>query len=76
MIQVDRDNAPVPSARGEGITLYFICESAEAVYNQAIERGISASELETGNGMEYTNIVDPDGYSLCFESPTTESPNL
>lgn len=75
MIQVDHDDSPISSTRGEGITLYFICESAEAVYNQAIERGIAASDIEIGNGMKYTNIADPDGYSLCFESPTTEPPS-
>ncbi len=72
MIQVDRDGQEGPDVRGQGIVLYFICENAAAVYNQAQERGIAAAELQIGNGMQYTEIVDPDGYALCFESPATE----
>lgn len=55
---------------GEGVTIYFICEDALAIYRAIISRGISASRPFVGNGMWITSLADPDGYQLCFESPT------
>lgn len=72
MLQEDHEGKPVASKRGAGVKLYFICEDAKLVYEQATGRGIEASEIEVGNGMDFTDITDPDGYKLCFESPTIE----
>jgi len=55
---------------GEGVTLYFICEDAPAVYRTAVARGLVASRPEVGNGMWVTELKDPDGYRIAFESPT------
>jgi hypothetical protein len=61
----------VPSGRvGEGVSLCFICEDAVALYDALRLRGIEASEPQVGNAMWVTDVSDPDGYRLFFESAT------
>src|SRR5262245_32734470 len=55
---------------GNGVSLCFMCRDAIAIYHQARERGLDASEPEVGNGLWVTGLSDPDGYKLFFESPT------
>lgn len=55
---------PIPG----GINLIFQCEDAIALYHQYLSLG--ASEPEVGNGLWVTQVTDPDGYKLFFESPT------
>jgi lactoylglutathione lyase len=55
---------------GEGVTLFFICEDAIAIYHEARARGLEASEPQVGNAMWVTSLSDPDGYRLDFESLT------
>jgi lactoylglutathione lyase len=55
---------------GEGVSLYFICEDAVALYDEFRSRGILASEPQVGNSMWVTCLKDPDGYNLNFESMT------
>lgn len=55
---------------GEGVTIYFICRDALAIYREVMSRGIEATRPHVGNGMWTTCVVDPDGYRLEFESPT------
>jgi lactoylglutathione lyase len=63
----------VPQGKpGEGVSLYFICEDAVALYDEFRSRGIDSSEPEVGNGMWVTALNDPDGYRILFESPTKE----
>jgi lactoylglutathione lyase len=59
-----------PSNAGDGITLNFTCEDAIALYNEYRSRGLNPSEPEVGNGLWVTEVVDPDGYKLFFNSPT------
>ena len=56
--------APIPG----GINLTFTCDDAIALYHQYLPLG--ASEPEVGNGLWVTQVTDPDGYKLFFESPT------
>jgi len=56
--------------RGEGVTIYFICADALAIYRDAVSRGLHPEEPFVGNGMWVTMLDDPDGYRLGFESPT------
>ena len=56
--------APIPG----GINLTFTCDDAIALYHQSLPLG--ASEPEVGNGLWVTQVTDPDGYKLFFESPT------
>ena len=58
------------SAKGEGVELCFFCADAVAFYRAVRERGIAATEPQVGNAMWVTEMTDPDGYRLLFESPT------
>jgi lactoylglutathione lyase len=61
-----------PSGKvGEGVSLWFQCEDAIALYHEFKSRGIDASEPQVGNSFWDTVLSDPDGYCLHFESPTT-----
>ncbi len=55
---------------GEGVSIYFICDDATAIFRVVASRGIQASHPVVGNGMWVTELVDPDGYKLAFESAT------
>ncbi|MEA2327075.1 MAG: lactoylglutathione lyase [Thermoanaerobaculia bacterium] len=59
-------NAP-PTTPG-GINLTFMCDDAIALYHKYGPLG--ASEPEVGNGLWVTQVTDPDGFKLFFESPT------
>lgn len=61
----------VPAEKlGEGVSIYFICEDALAIYHEAKARGLEPSQPFVGNGMWVTSLADPDGYQLGFESVT------
>ena len=61
----------VPQGRvGEGVSLWFQCEDAIAIYRDVTSRGIQAAEPRVGNAMWDTQLDDPDGYRLHFVSPT------
>jgi lactoylglutathione lyase len=63
----------VPQAKvGEGMTICFVCKDAIAIYRQAIRKGLKASRPFVGNAMWVTELKDPDGYRISFESPTDE----
>jgi lactoylglutathione lyase len=55
---------------GEGVSLWFQCEDALAIYHQVTSCGIEASEPQVGNAMWETSLSDPDGYQIHFGSPT------
>lgn len=61
----------VPNGKlGEGVSIYFICEDALAIYRKVTHQGIQASRPFVGNGMWVTSLRDPDGYKILFESYT------
>jgi lactoylglutathione lyase len=61
----------VPEGKlGEGVSIYFICEDALAIYRELTARGIKASRPFVGNRMWVTPLSDPDGYKIIFESYT------
>lgn len=69
--EAEKEEDPHPDLWGKGVTFYFICEDAEAIYRDITSRGIAATEPETEfYGMKQTFVIDPDGYVLCFEKPT------
>lgn len=71
MLQQAGEDDPPAGTRGKGVTFYFICEDAEAVYREISERGIKAGKPTVAfYGMKQTFVTDPDGYELCFENPT------
>ena len=55
---------------GVGVSINFICKDALAIYRQFTARGLAAKRPFVGNGMWVTQVIDPDGYQLYFESPT------
>jgi hypothetical protein len=55
---------------GEGVTIYFQCIDALALFHEFKQRGIPFSRPMVGNGMWETHLADPDGYQISFESPT------
>jgi lactoylglutathione lyase len=57
--------------RGEGVSLCFQCHDAVALYHEFRARNLDPREPFVGNQMWDTLIIDPDGYHLHFESPTT-----
>ena len=58
------------SAVGVGVSINFVCKDALRIYRTLTSRGVNASRPFVGNGMWVTEVVDPDGYHLFFESPT------
>lgn len=74
MLQEFRKAGPdsrVPAGKvGEGVSIYFQCRDALAVYRAATRRGVNASRPMVGNGQWETSLSDPDGYKIIFVSPT------
>jgi catechol 2,3-dioxygenase-like lactoylglutathione lyase family enzyme len=62
-------NLPVGKL-GEGVSLNFICADALAMYHDLRGRGLDPKQPFVGNGMWVTEVTDPDGYHLFFESET------
>ncbi len=57
--------------RGHGVAFYFICDDADAMHAELLERGLRLEPPQLAHyGMKQVFVPDPDGYSLCFESPT------
>ena len=65
-----QEGPPLGGSPGAGVSIFFICEDALALYREFTSRGLACSEPEVGNGMWVTSIADPDGYRLAFESET------
>jgi lactoylglutathione lyase len=58
------------SKTGVGVSICFICDDAVALWRELVARGIDARRPFVGNGMWVTDVTDPDGYHLLFESET------
>ena len=57
---------------GVGVSIYFDCVDALALYRQFRSRGLDAKRPFVGNGLWCVEIRDPDGYRLSFGSPTDQ----
>jgi len=60
---------------GDGVSLWFNCADALAIYSEFISRQVTASEPQVGNSSWVTTLSDPDGYRLHFESATDTPEN-
>jgi lactoylglutathione lyase len=61
----------VPNGKlGVGVSVSFTCKDALAIYRQSRARGLQAQRPFVGNAMWVTNLSDPDGYRISFQSPT------
>ena len=59
-----------PEKAGIGVTFNFVCDDALAFYHAFLAKGVAVKRPFVGNGMWVTDLVDPDGYQLSFESTT------
>jgi len=55
---------------GVGVATTFVCRDAVALWREFTARGLAAKRPFVGNAMWVTELADPDGYALFFESPT------
>jgi GNAT superfamily N-acetyltransferase len=67
-----RDFFAARGPKGNGVSLNFICTDAVAMYRDMMAKGLQAKRPFVGNGMWVTEIIDPDGYVLYFESVTQD----
>lgn len=52
--------------------LYFRCPDVDAAYEHLRSHGINVAEPKNAPyGMRQLYLTDPDGYSLCFQWPTS-----
>lgn len=67
----ERQHSNLPEAEtGVGVSICFLCDDAVALWREFSAQGISAQQPFVGNGMWVTQVSDPDGYQLLFESET------
>lgn len=56
-----------------GLSLYFICDDADALFVEFTSRGLSLDRPSVAEyGMKQLFVPEPDGYSICFESETDQ----
>ena len=73
--QFEEPEDPAPSTWGKGLTLYFLCDDAGAIYRELQSRGVEVTAPAVSfYGMKQIFLSDPDGYQLCFENPVDDSP--
>jgi GNAT superfamily N-acetyltransferase/uncharacterized glyoxalase superfamily protein PhnB len=70
MLQEDTSGRNTAKKVGVGVSINFVCTDAIACYKEMRSRGIDAKVPFVGNSMWVTQVTDPDGYELFFESPT------
>jgi ketosteroid isomerase-like protein len=70
MLQMYREGLRPDGQLGVGVSVCFMCQDAIAYYKELRSRGVQAQRPFVGNNMWVTNVVDPDGYRLTFESAT------
>jgi catechol 2,3-dioxygenase-like lactoylglutathione lyase family enzyme len=76
--RLQRDDADVvlrqetspPERRGQGVSIVHMCHDAIAYYREVSARGGAMAEPRVGNRLWATEIRDPDGWNLAYESPT------
>ena len=57
-------------AAHEDTTLYFGCPNVDATYEYLTSKGVQTKPPTTAPyGMRQLYLLDPDGYSLCFQWP-------
>jgi catechol 2,3-dioxygenase-like lactoylglutathione lyase family enzyme len=53
------------------VALYFVCDDVDAMAREFAERGVEMGPpTDAYYGMRQIFVPDPDGYAVCFESPT------
>lgn len=55
---------------GHGVSFYYVCDDADAIYHELAVKGFTLNPPVTAEyGMRQVFIPEPDGYTICFESP-------
>jgi catechol 2,3-dioxygenase-like lactoylglutathione lyase family enzyme len=70
-----RPPAPDPSrvAAHEDICLYIGCPDVDAAYGHLRAQGIAIHEPKIAHyGMKQLYLKDPDGFTICFQRPTSQ----
>lgn len=70
MLQEYRDGFRPAEKLGVGASICFMCEDALKIHHETASRGLQPEEPFVGNAMWVVPFTDPDGYGICFESPT------
>jgi uncharacterized glyoxalase superfamily protein PhnB len=69
--QASAEDTP-PEGRGRGVVFYFVCDDADAMYEELTARGLKVEPPAVSYyGMKQVFVPEPDGYDICFESETT-----
>ena len=72
MLQQACDEDGRAGERGRGIIFYFECHDVDAMYGEVVARGLAVNPPEVAfYGQKQLSLHDPDGYSLCFQSPVS-----
>ncbi|MCC5827803.1 MAG: VOC family protein [Phycisphaeraceae bacterium] len=67
--QAEAEDGPA-EGRGRGVGFFFVCNDADAVYDELTGRGLKLKPPTTAYyGMRQVFVPEPDGYKICFESP-------
>ncbi len=67
--QADDEDGP-PDTWGKGVSFYIVCADADLVYAECVSRGMDVAPVSVAEyGMKQLFVPEPDGYTLCFESP-------
>jgi lactoylglutathione lyase len=70
MLQEYRKDFLPKDKPGVGVSICFMCNDSLALYKEFLQNGLSPREPFVGNKLWVLELVDPDGYHICFESPT------
>jgi catechol 2,3-dioxygenase-like lactoylglutathione lyase family enzyme len=68
--RADEEDGPVGD-RGRGVAFFFVCDDAERLHAEFSSRGLQLGRVTVAEyEMKQLFVSEPDGYSMCFESPT------
>jgi len=68
--QADPPASAVPTG---SMSLYFVCDDADALFEEFSTRGIRLDRPTIAvYGMKQLFVPEPNGYDICFESPTEQ----
>jgi len=71
--QADEEDGPT-KGRGRGVCFYFMCDDADAMYTELSARSLRLKPPTIAYyGMKQLFVPEPDGYAICFESPTEDA---
>ena len=70
MLQEYREGFKPNEKLGQGVSVCFMCNDALTLYNEFLKTGLSPQEPFVGNSLWVVQLIDPDAYSICFESHT------